>query len=701
MDPTRRRLLCRYVSRLRHDCLTAPKAHVFLLEEDSGQQRALKRACVRLPMPCPIREPIVGPWSVSERRARKWAALTACQQLFHAGELGSDLLPHPKTRGDEEEEEEEEGAAGLPKAGSRKRRREYGPQLAPELGAWQIREAQRMSRSGHPSEDWAGHPLAVYVLEVEPDTVVGCRLEDCFGADSLRLCLFFLVPLTCPESAPGYCLAQFPLFYPNGVSSASLSSVPRMRLSQSELRTVCAFHQLAMSCLLGPNSTFPLDQTSASPLDDLRFDMACSLTPFLCSIIRLGEHTGLAFDCMDAALTYAHCRTFAEVPRTLWKGAILRARHYKGPQQHQRERWTVMQVADHLSPSSVFPDSNSISYADYFGHDIKDLSQPLLQVIRIPTVPETALFRHPEALPRVQRRLKTVTHLVPELCDRYPLSLRLWLLVAPLPAALCRLNQLLDARRLHAHIWPHLTPSCGPCILRSDVSRPADRLKEGLDLTHFVEALTAIECRDFFNLERLEVMGDSFLKYAVSVVLYALNEGPHIQEGHLTSRRGRFICNATLFKRARARGLDRSLRSRFFDLPAEFLPPAFAPVAAAPAAWTRLIPDKAVSDCVEAIIGYALVHRDERAALQVMHWLDLDPGFCQHPELGITLPAAPAPWLAKISDDLRQICVQRLVEGLDKAEEIMGYRFRRPEFLIQAFTHASCVDNSLTECYQK
>jgi len=47
-----------------------------------------------------------------------------------------------------------------------------------------------------------------------------------------------------------------------------------------------------------------------------------------------------------------------------------------------------------------------------------------------------------------------------------------------------------------------------------------------------IQALTMSNANDFFNLERLETIGDSFLKFAISIYLYCMYPGIH--EGKLS-----------------------------------------------------------------------------------------------------------------------------------------------------------------------
>ena len=65
------------------------------------------------------------------------------------------------------------------------------------------------------------------------------------------------------------------------------------------------------------------------------------------------------------------------------------------------------------------------------------------------------------------------------------------------------------------------------------------------------------------NYERLEFIGDSFLKMATSISLYAQNAGDDEFESHV--KRMLMICNKNLFKNAVEMGLYKYIRSQSFS----------------------------------------------------------------------------------------------------------------------------------------
>ncbi|CAL9200726.1 unnamed protein product [Musa hybrid cultivar] len=69
-----------------------------------------------------------------------------------------------------------------------------------------------------------------------------------------------------------------------------------------------------------------------------------------------------------------------------------------------------------------------------------------------------------------------------------------------------------------------------------------------------LEAITTLRCCEDFSMERLELLGDSVLKYAVSCSLFLKFPGKH--EGKLSSDRIKIIRNATLHSLGTKHGIQ-------------------------------------------------------------------------------------------------------------------------------------------------
>ena len=79
--------------------------------------------------------------------------------------------------------------------------------------------------------------------------------------------------------------------------------------------------------------------------------------------------------------------------------------------------------------------------------------------------------------------------------------------------------------------------------------------------------------RDYVSLERLETIGDSFLKFCVSRHLYAYF--PELDEGKMTQWRSQLVSNAHLYQIGKKFKLGEFLASGFFIPESCWLPPGF------------------------------------------------------------------------------------------------------------------------------
>ena len=168
-------------------------------------------------------------------------------------------------------------------------------------------------------------------------------------------------------------------------------------------------------------------------------------------------------------------------------------------------------------------------------------------------------------------------------------------------------------------------------------------------LFKLLEAMTCANSNDDFNLERLETLGDSFLKMAVSIHVYWHKN--HKDEGKLTKYRMRQISNKNLFKLAEKRDLAGYMKYYTFQK-GTWLPPGFTPLRVqndvllqfsddgtddvmdvcpddvmdtyVDDVITQTIPDKNVADSMEALIGAYFLHCKYIGAMRFMKWLGVD-----------------------------------------------------------------------------
>ncbi|KAL6613967.1 hypothetical protein ACP70R_036237 [Stipagrostis hirtigluma subsp. patula] len=235
------------------------------------------------------------------------------------------------------------------------------------------------------------------------------------------------------------------------------------------------------------------------------------------------------------------------------------------------------------------------------------------------------------------------------------------------------------------------------------------------DISSFLilEALTTLRCCEDFSMERLELLGDSVLKYVVSCHLFLTFSNKH--EGQLSSMRQEIICNATLYELGIERKIQGYIRDAAFD-PRRWLAPGQLSIRPCPCECPenskvvtedtrvingkpiiigkpcdkghRWICSKTISDCVEAMIGAYYVGGGLRAALAVLRWLQIDVEIEEDLIMKAISSASMHTYLPK-------------VDVFELLEAKLGYAFLVKSLLVEALTHPSHQDSGATYCYQR
>lgn len=93
------------------------------------------------------------------------------------------------------------------------------------------------------------------------------------------------------------------------------------------------------------------------------------------------------------------------------------------------------------------------------------------------------------------------------------------------------------------------------------------------ELSQIYRALTAIHCREIVNFERLETLGDSFLKYITSV--YIILTFPKFDEGKASALKSKLVSNRNLFYLGIKKKIPNILQFNEFEPKSEWCPPGF------------------------------------------------------------------------------------------------------------------------------
>lgn len=743
---------------------------------------------VYLPMTSPLKEPIQGQPMETKRYAKMAAALETCKRLHQMGELDDNLLPVKRTLALLEEPEEEAEQPGVPKPGTKKRRRVYPKRVCrlfrevPLAGPGTFRLhvlRTRLERLASELQNWRKERL------VDPE-------------DSP---LWFGMLLR--EDMP--LIPSFPIFTRSGEELVTVSRAGSVHLTGEQCEQLRRFHRFVCDEVM---------RVRERPL--LAFDPGSAPNCVTLAPVMQGDGTA-AIDWPFVNAVLNHKKPAAgerfQFQRHSYEDAVVVPQYH--PLNYRHKTYYVKRVRDDLSPESSWT-TGTASFAEYLSgvHDLRvtDLSQPLLEVafteMRLSFLTPRFRNRHGDAFTK-KTTADRVELRVAEFCDVHPIPASVWRKAVCLPSILYRINQLLLAEEIRCTIaaetgvglrtvgaaWPALNFQSAsferafagakgeiefgtllrghgdaeeirmPQISRSFELQPELEGNPGPSPGRLLEALTSAKAADGFDLERLEVLGDSFLKFAVTIDLYCGETTA--QEGLLTQARSRIISNRNLHRLGCAIGVAEAAASEMFEPQRNWLPPGYlvpegcddkmldadfvfwasqkspkwfdtvtaeelssayeeykaessrpdyvAPKrdssCAVPVCTSAQVPDKSVADSVEALIGAYLLVCGPVGALKVMKWMGIRLTQCDLESVaeGTGMRGFwgfPPPQTALLRhvphpEEDLAALMELMADTVADVERALGYTFADRSFLLQAVTHASYYRNRLTDCYQR
>ncbi|CAE6447858.1 unnamed protein product, partial [Rhizoctonia solani] len=339
-----------------------------------------------------------------------------------------------------------------------------------------------------------------------------------------------------------------------------------------------------------------------------------------------------------------------------------------------------------LNPLSVImqdkPGEPKISLLDYYRthrHEfegIKNLQQPLIEATLLPGLANQLNPQEPPA------QLSN-NYLVPEMCHVSTIPASTFRTASFIPSVIWHIENVLIAKEVNLTFFQGQIRD--ELVMHALCSRMAHRT---------------------FSYERLEFLGDTFIKYAASAYLYGTE--PSAPSGFLHARRQKMVNNRSLWLGAEGLGLAPCIQSEVFRPKQWFIPNVFIPKKnqtqeenlgvteqaqlLSSRQFSRQIPPKAIADVVEAMIGAALLSGGEKLAFSVAKVLGMDmPKTCDWVEVVSYAPNKPRVTTPKEPSNNKEI-----LEGVMK---IIGISLESPELLLQAMQHPSMARCS--ESYER
>ena len=234
-------------------------------------------------------------------------------------------------------------------------------------------------------------------------------------------------------------------------------------------------------------------------------------------------------------------------------------------------------------------------------------------------------------------------------------------------------------------------------------------------------------------MENLEILGDCFLKLAVSMSLY--HRYPLAGAGGLTVEKANHISNANLYRisvEKRLRPYLNVMKIVFRGKDANWLPPGYVINETEQTKFNQesgqlqrytkqSAKRKAFADMIEAFIGAFLVSTNYAITIQFMKWLGLDVIPFDERSRIIALKFFVCFFVFFCSIELDQImdvpsilCSYHRIDEINNivdkfymeyefshVEQTINYKFHDKAYLIAAFTHPSSFANRITCCYER
>ncbi|XP_077233980.1 dicer-like 3 [Tasmannia lanceolata] len=709
-------LIYRYCEKLPGDKYFTPKP-IFQCESYGNSY-----VCTLILPPNAAFQNIEGPESRSSHLSKQLVCLEACKKLHQMGALDDHLLPSIEEPSENDQiKMTKESASG---AGTTKRKELHGTSIVRALsGTWAHRPNGGVTLQAYKinfSCDRVGEHYSGFVLLVE------ATLDDDVANTEVDL---YLVDKSVKSSISSYGQVHldseqveksklFHEFLFNGlygklfVGSKS-SGIQRNFLLETKNKSL--WNTPTMYLLLPLDLSISSDETLSI---DWKVIYACA---FVVEFLKKGSLLG-AEPCSTSSMGDSALGSTSPSRSNVIQLANNSVQFHNLKDMvvlaiHTGRIYSVLDVKLETSAESPFEESSDMalvytSFSDYFnkkyGIELRHPGQPLL-LLKQSHNPHNLLSsksRHEggsinsragnTAHDKVQKPQAHV-HMPPELLVGVGISINVLKSFYLLPSLMHRLESLLLASQLREEIAYH--PS--NCHISSLL---------------ILEAITTLRCNEDFSLERLELLGDSVLKYAVSCHLFL--KYPNKHEGLLSTRRSWAVCNSTLHKLGTYRKLQGYIRDVEFD-PRRWTAPGQCSIHPLPctcgvetsevpledtyaSASTSIVIGKAcdrghrwmcsktIADCVEALIGAYYVGGGLNAALSLLKWLSIDAEV--EPLLVDQAMSSAALW-SRVPHSK--------VEEIKSLESKLNYEFSVKGLLLEAVTHASHQELGASYCYQR
>ncbi|KAJ7937137.1 ribonuclease III [Mycena leptocephala] len=298
-------------------------------------------------------------------------------------------------------------------------------------------------------------------------------------------------------------------------------------------------------------------------------------------------------------------------------------------------RYDVLRVRSDLSPLSRPEDSpreakygSLLEYCKFVRKNFEGLKDEGQAIIEVSSVMRGVSRLDPASHPPGLDGPPPPRYLIPELCLKFTIPASTFRTALLFPSIIRRLDSFLLVKELNARFFNH---QISETLLDMAITTPSTRME--------------------YDYERLEFLGDSFLKYLSSIYVF-VNE-PSNKEGALHIARQQIVSNSTLFRSCDTAGLPSYVQSKPFSSKS-WQPPNFR---------------TSEENVAEAILGAAYLSGGSDTALMAAKAMNI-----------------PFPNVEKWSDFGRKLLIP---PPTISAKLKPGALQEHPYILAQALTHAS------------
>ncbi|PNT67584.1 hypothetical protein BRADI_3g29287v3 [Brachypodium distachyon] len=693
-------LIRKYCEKLPKDRYYMPKPSYEMAVEDGSYQ------CTLILPPNAAFQRIIGPSCSTGNLAKQLVSLEACKKLHQLGELDDHLVPLTEGPMDIGNSRTNEKCISGP--GTTKRKELHGTTSVLALtGTW-THESENVSLNAYRFDfrcDQEGENYAGFVLLMES------ALDDDVACSKMDL---FLIP--------------------NKMVYTTITPCGKIQLNKKQLREGKLFQEFFFNGIFG--RLFHGSRTSGVQREFIfrkGYEIQWSsesmylLLP-LCYSSHIQHDLSINWEaigfCTDALeqlrnmytedgnlhANFIQCRSIKGEDMIHMANKSLRVSSIKDSvvlSLHTGRIYSVLDLIIDTTAEDSFDEmyngkaSTFASFVDYYhekyGIIIRHPKQPLL-LLKQSHNAHNLLFSKlkyidgPTGNPLLMEKEQIHARVPPELLIHIDVTIEILKSFYLLPSVMHRLQSLMLASQLRGDIgYIQHIPSC-----------------------LILEAITTLRCCETFSLERLELLGDSVLKYVIGCDLFLRYPMKH--EGHLSDMRSKAVCNAKLHKHGVWRSLQGYIRDSAFD-PRRWVAPgqiSLRPFPCNCGIETSFVPtngmyirddpsfvvgkpcdkghrwmcSKTISDCVEALVGAYYVGGGIIAALWVMRWFGIEIKCDRKLVQEVKLNASYICYLPKTND-------------IDELEVKLKYNFSVKGLLLEAITHPSAQESGVDYCYQR